>query len=174
VAAFQEIRGLDLELSGDLDGARDAYAHAIELEPDEAHALAGMGRVLRERDPGQAVAYFDRAEAADPQDPEPKLLAAQALAASGKKDEAARRLDAVLAEHPLEADAASRRAQLDLDRGVASEETVERAQRAVRFGGGAEALELLSRAHTERGESKEAKQAAERAQALREKPASSG
>jgi tetratricopeptide (TPR) repeat protein len=174
LAAFQEIRGLDLELSGDLDGARDAYARAIELEPDEAHALAGMGRVLRARDPGQALAYFDRAEAADPQDPEPKLLAAQALAASGKTDEAARRFDAVLAEHPLEGDAASLRAQLDLDRGVASEETLERARRAVRLGGGAEALDLLSRLHAQRGESEEAKRVADRAQALREKPPSSG
>lgn len=168
--AFQEIRGLDRELSGDSDAARAAYERAVELEPHNAHALAGIGRLARE--PEQAIGFFDRGAAADPTDPEPALLAARAAVAMGKTDDAARRLDALLAEHPFEADAASLRAALDLDRGIASAETVERARRAARFGGGADALDLLGRIHAKRGETEEASRLAERARAMREKQAS--
>jgi tetratricopeptide (TPR) repeat protein len=173
-AAVQEVQGFERELAGDADGARAAYARAVELDPDNAHALAGLGRLVRETDPGQAVGYFDRAAAADPSDPEPELLAARAVAASGKPDDAARRLDALLAKHPLEAEAAAFRTKLDLDRGVANAETLERARRAARLGGGADALDLLGRVHTQRGETEEASRVAERARVLREQKASKG
>jgi hypothetical protein len=78
----------------------------------------------------------------------------------------------MLLEHPFEAEAAAERARLDLERGVATARTLERARRAVRFGGGADALELLSSVHAERGEPEPAAQAAERARALREARAS--
>ena len=169
--AFQEIAGLDRELAGDAEAARAAYARAIEIDPDNAHALAGLGRLARESDPAQAIGYFDRAAASDPTDPEPELLAARAVAATGKVDEAARRLDALLGKHPLDADAAALRATLDLDRDVANDETLERARRAARLGGGVDALELLGRVHEKRGEAEEAKRVAERARALREQKA---
>jgi tetratricopeptide (TPR) repeat protein len=170
--AFQAIAGLDRELAGDAEGARAAYARAIELEPDNAHALAGLGRLAIEGDPAQAIGYFDRAVAADPSDPDPELLAAKAVAATGKVDEAARRLDTLLSKHPLEAKAALLRASLDLDRGVATDETLERARRAARLGGGADALDLLARVHEKRGEAEEAGRVADRARSLREPKAS--
>src|SRR5439155_6568304 len=80
--ALQQVRGFDLELSGDADGARAAYARALELAPDDAKALAGMGRVLREQEPDQAVSFFDRAVLADPDDPEPELDAARVVLAT--------------------------------------------------------------------------------------------
>jgi hypothetical protein len=103
-------------------------------------------------------------------------MAAQALVAAGKRDEAAQRLDALLDLHPLEAEAAALRASLDLDRGIATDQTLERARRAARLGGGADAdaLALLGRVHGQRGESKQAEQFAERARALREKANSPG
>jgi len=168
-SAFEEIAGLDRELAGDTEGAHAAYARAVELDPDNARALAGLGRLVRESDPAQAIGFFDRAATADPSDPEPELYAARAVAATGKVDEAARRLDALLSKHPLEAGAASLRATLDLDRGVATDETLERARRAARLGGGVDALELLGRVHEKRGEAEDAKRVAERAKALREK-----
>jgi tetratricopeptide (TPR) repeat protein len=173
-AAFQEIRGFDLELAGDLAAARAAYERAIALESGNARALAGMGRVLRESEPDRAVEFFDRAAAADPTDPEPGRLAAKALAAAGKTDDAAKRLEALLAQHPLDAEAAALRAQLDLDRGVASAATLDWARRAARLGGGADALDLLSRIHTQRGETDEASRVAERAKALREEKSPRG
>jgi len=167
---FQEIRGLDLELSGaPAEAARAAYARALELEPQNAGALAGLGRLALDSDPAQALGYFDRAAAADPSDPEPDLHAARALVASGNPAAAAERLDALLEQHPLEVEAALLRASLDLERGVATDRTLERARRAVRFGGGVPALELLGRVHAKRGESEQAEKVAARARALREK-----
>jgi len=173
--AFQEIRGLDLELSGaPVEAARAAYARALELEPQNARALAGLGRLALGDDPEAALGFFDRAAAADPSDPDPKLQAARALVASGQPAQAEERLDGLLWEHPLEAEAAAERAWLDLERGVATARTLERARRAVRFGGGADALDLLSRVHVERDEPEPAARAAERARALREAGASEG
>ncbi len=173
-SAFQEIRGLYLELSGAPAEAAAAYARALELGPGNPQALASLGRLASGEDPEAALGFFDRAAAADPSDPALKLAAARALVARGKLTEAEQRLDALLLEHPLEAEAASERARLDLERGVASVQTLERARRAVRFGGGADALELLSRVHAQRDEPELAARAAEEARALREAPASEG
>jgi tetratricopeptide (TPR) repeat protein len=170
---FQEIRGFDLELSGAPAAAvRAAYERAVELEPLNPQALASLGRLESSGDPEAALALFDRAAAADPADPAPKSQAARVLIASGKLAEAEERLDALLLEHPLEAEAAAERARLDLQQGVATARTLERARRAVRFGGGADALDLLSRVHTERDEPEPAEQAAKRARAIREARAS--
>jgi tetratricopeptide (TPR) repeat protein len=169
LAAFQEIRGLDLELSGaPREAARAAYTRAVELQPGNPHALAALGRLALADDPAAALDYFERAAAADPSDPEPKLEAARALVASGKLDEAAERLDALLLKHPHEGEAAAERARLDLERGTVTAGTLERAQRAVRFRGGADAFDLLSQVHEKLGEPEAAAQAAERARTLRE------
>jgi len=168
-SAVQAVRGLDLELSGaPAEAVHAAYARALELGPQNAWALAGLGRLALGEDPEAALDYFDRATAADPSDPDPKLEAARALVASGKPDQAAERLDALLLAHPFEAEAAAERARLDVERGIATPETLERARRAVRFGGGAAAYELLSQVHADRDESGRAAQAAEAARALRD------
>jgi len=171
--AFQAIHGLDLELSGaPVEETRAAYERALELEPRSAGALLGLGRLAVAEDPEAALGFFDRAAAVDPGDPEPKLLAARVLVAGSKPAQAAERLDALLLAHPFEAEAATERARLDLERGTLTPRTLERARRAVRFGGGAEALELLSRVYEQRGEPELAAQAAEQARTLRERQAS--
>jgi predicted Zn-dependent protease len=172
-SAFQEIRGLDLELSGaPADAVQAAYARAVELAPRNAQALAGLGRLAVAKDPEAAVGFFDRAAAADPSNPALKLAAARAVIAGGKSAEAEQRLDALLLEHPFEAEAAAERVRLDLERGVATPQTLERAHRAVRFGGGADALDLLSRVHALRDEPELAARATEAAKAEREERAS--
>ncbi len=167
-SAFVAIRGLHLELSGvPAESVREAYARAVELGPRNAHALAGLARLMVSDDPQAAVGLFDRAAAADPSDPAWGLDAARARAAAGDPDRAARQLDALLLEHPCEANLAVERARLDLARGVATLRTLERAQRAVRFRGGVEALEMLSQVHRARNETDQAAEAAERARVLR-------
>jgi len=174
-SALQEILGLDLELSGaPPEAVRAAYARALALGPGNAQALAGLGRLASTDDPEAAVDFFDRAAAADPSDPEPELQAAKALIASGRSDEAEQRLDALLLEHPFEVEAAAERAWLDVERGVATAQTLERARRAVRFGGGVEALELLGQVLARRDEPESAARAVERARALREARAAEG
>jgi tetratricopeptide (TPR) repeat protein len=172
---FREIRALDLELSGaPVEDVRAAYAAALERAPGNALALAGAGRLALSDDPGKALALFDRAAAADPSDPDPKLQSAEVLVARGDVAAAAERLDALLVQHPFQAEAAALRARLDLERGVATARTLERALRAARFGGGVEALELLARVHEARDDPELAAQVAERARALREATASEG
>lgn len=167
-SAFQEIRAFDLELSGaPADAVQAAYARALELGPQNAQALAGLGRLATDTDPDAALGYFDLAAAADPSDPDLKLAAARALIASGKIAEAEKRLDALLLEHPLEAAAAADRAELDLRQGIATPQTLERARRAARFGGGPDALELLSKVLTERKEPELAARAAKEAETQR-------
>lgn len=151
--ALYEIRGFQLELSGaPREAVRADYERALELDPGNPFALAGLGRLAVTDDPEGALGWFDRAAASDPTDAEAKLGAARALLASGKPEQAAERLDALLLVHPLEARAAAERARLDLERGIATDQTLERARRAVRFGGGEEARELLERATALRGE----------------------
>jgi tetratricopeptide (TPR) repeat protein len=151
--ALQAVQGLQLELSGaPPEAVRAAYEEALELSPENPWALAGLGRLALAGDPDGALGWFDRAATRDPSDPEPKLGAARALAASGKAEPAAERLDALLLAHPFEAQAAAERARLDLGRGVATARTLERARRAVRFGGGDEARELLGRVEALHGE----------------------
>ena len=61
-SAFQEIRGLNLELSGAPgDAVRAAYTRALEIEPGSAQALAGLGR-LALADDAEAAAGLARAE----------------------------------------------------------------------------------------------------------------
>ncbi len=168
-SAFQEIRGLNLELSGAPgDAVRAAYTRALEIEPGNAQALAGLGRLALADDAEAALVLFDRAASADPSDPNLQLLSARALVAAGKPELAAERLDRLLVEHPFDAEAASERARLDLERGAATDRTLERARRAVNLRHGPDTLELLSRVHLQRGEPEPAAQAAERAQKLRE------
>jgi tetratricopeptide (TPR) repeat protein len=172
--ALHEILGLSRELRGaPRDRVREAYARAVELDAGNARALAGLGRVALEGDPAQALAYFDRAAAADPSDADPLRGAAQALIASGQPQAAEARLAALLGDHPYDAAAAAQLAELQLARGLATYRTLELANRAARFGGGDEALDLVSRVHGQRNEPERARQAAARARALRERQGSS-
>jgi predicted Zn-dependent protease len=167
-AELHAVQGLWLDLRGNPSGEIEAaYAKALELDPANASALAGLGRLALGRNPDEAVALFNRAVDADPGGVDARRGAAQALAASGRTSEAEKRLRGLLSEHPYDAGAAAALAQIQLDRGAASERTLELAQRAVRFGGGAEALDLLSRIHKARNEPESASEADARARALR-------
>ncbi|MGE4608344.1 MAG: hypothetical protein AAEJ52_16515, partial [Myxococcota bacterium] len=106
--------------------------------------------------------------AAAPLDPDPGWAAAQALIAAGKSPEAEARLGELLAKHPYEARAAAALVEMRLERGDAGERTAELAHRAARFGGGIEALDLLSRVHRSRDEPGLAEAVEARARALRD------
>lgn len=164
-----EIAGRHLELAGaSTELARAAYSQAVQIDPDNARALAGLGRLVRQEDPERALDLFERAVEADPSEAEPALAAARVLQAQGREDEAEQRLEALLDRHPFEAEAASASVELDLARGRATAETLERARRATRFGGGAAAWDRLARVHAALGEPDRSREAAETAQQLRE------
>jgi tetratricopeptide (TPR) repeat protein len=163
---FHEILGLAAEMAERPEDARKAYSRALELDPGYVQALVGLGRLDRE-DPERALAHFERALEKAPTDLEAMRGAAEALIAAGRRDEATPRLEALLAEHPYDAAAAQALADLSLARGD-TDRALSLAQRAVRFRGGPEALDLLGRIHAQRGESELATRAAERARALRD------
>jgi tetratricopeptide (TPR) repeat protein len=168
-AVFQEIHAHDLELSGaSPESVRAAYAHAVELDPTNALALVGLGRLTAPSDPPAALDFYDRALAADPDLVDATMNSASLLAELGRSGEAEIRLDALLRQHPFETDVAMQRASLDLADDSVTDDTLERATRAVRFGGGAEALELLSQVYSARGDDELSAQASERALAVRE------
>jgi tetratricopeptide (TPR) repeat protein len=167
---LQEVRARDLELSGaPADDVRAAYTRAVELKPGYAPALEGRGRVaLRDGDLEAAIDFFDRAGAADPSDPDPRVEAARLRVELGRVDEAAAVLDAVLDEQSWAGRAAAARVAIDLSRGSVSERTRDLATRAVRFGGGADDLEALAKVYAALGDAELAQQARDRAKRVRE------
>ena len=167
-----EIQGLHLELGGAAAGAAEAaYRRALELAPRNDHALAGLARALVESDPGESLSLLDRAAALDPSETSYPLAAARILRAAAKTEQAAQRLEALLRSHPLDRNATLELASLDLERDTATPRTVELARRAVKLRGGAEALDLLSRAHAQLDQPEEAAAAAARAARIRERAA---
>jgi tetratricopeptide (TPR) repeat protein len=173
IAVVHEIRGLWLVRSGASEAeVRSAYERALELDPDNARAMAGLGLALLGADPERALMLLERASEADPGDAEAGRAAAAALRALGRPREAEVRLEGVLLDNPYDAATATALVEFRLERDAATEEpTLEFAQRAVRFGGGADALDLLSRVYRERDDEERATRAAARARALRERQA---
>jgi tetratricopeptide (TPR) repeat protein len=169
-AAFHAIRGLHRELSGAAaEAVRAAYARAVELDPNDAWALAGLGRATVASDPTEAVALFDRAAAADPTEPEYLLAGARAALSAGKAEPAERRLMLLLGKFPMEGEAAAELVALDLRRERVTQKTVDWARRAARFGGGVEAYEQLSQVYARLEQPKLAEEAAKRARILRDR-----
>jgi tetratricopeptide (TPR) repeat protein len=173
-SVFHELNGLHLELAGSADAARAAYRRAVELDPRNPGALAGLARLALASDPAAALALFDRAAAADPEDPEPALGAARALRAAQQFDQASKRIDALLHEHPYEGKAAAEQVAMDLERNTVTARTLDRANRAVRFGGGVDSLDQLSEVHARLGQNEDAARIAARAKLIREKQAEPG
>ncbi|MBW1687770.1 MAG: tetratricopeptide repeat protein, partial [Deltaproteobacteria bacterium] len=160
---FNEIRGIALEQSGSPgEEVRAAYQRVLELDPENALALAGLGRLAT--DPEEALGLYTRAAEADPADPAPQRAAAELLVRLDRREEAERRLAELLREHPYDAAAAARLAELRLEREAETDRTLELARRAVRFGRGPEAYELLARVHQRRGEAELASEASLRAE----------
>jgi tetratricopeptide (TPR) repeat protein len=174
-AVFYELRGLHLELGkAASDAVRAAYARAVELDPQNAGALSGLARLTLASDPAAALSFFDRAAAADPTDPAASLGAARALRAMKRPDEAERRLDALLFLRPVEAGAAAEQVALDLERNSVTQKTLERAKRAVRFGGGLPAMEQLASVHERLGQKEEAARIAQRVKLFKEQASGAG
>ena len=123
-----------------------------------------------EQDPEQALALYDRAAASDPGDADLLRAGAATLIGLGRVEAAEERLETLLLQHPYDREAAELLVGLLLERGVGSDRALELAGRAVRFRGGADALDLKSRVHELRGEANQAAEASARARQLRNGP----
>jgi tetratricopeptide (TPR) repeat protein len=154
-AAFHELRGRALRAAGDPAGAREALARSLELEPERAGALVELAALSAEQgDRDTAIALYDRAARAKPDEADAAWAAIQLLAASGDGTEIEPRLEALLARHGTHAAAANLLAQRLAERDP--ERAFAMARRAVRFRGGPDALATLGRMQLERGEAERA------------------
>jgi tetratricopeptide (TPR) repeat protein len=154
-ALFHELRGRALRGAGETEAAQGALQRALELEPERAPALAQLAALAAEQgDRDTAIALYDRAALADPEDASHARDAIELLSAPDDGVELERRLEALLARHPTHAAAAERLArrlsERDPDRAIAL------ALRAVRLRGGPDALDTLGRIQLARGDAESA------------------
>ena len=178
VARFHALRGQALAAARKNDAARAAYERALALDPKNAPALLGLGRLeVAEGHLDAALARYADAVAAqgevDLGDPTPWREDAELLLAQGRKDEAIARLEDLLLHDPYDGGAAARLAVLRADSEQTRDEALSLAKRAVFFGGSPEAWEALAQVQTARGDSEQAalaKSRAERARAGHEIP----
>jgi tetratricopeptide (TPR) repeat protein len=112
-SARQEFeRGLELE-EADPDAARQAYAHAIELDPDLIDAYVNLGRLLHEaEDPRAAIERYEAALLRAPHEAVAHFNLALALEAVRELARAAEHYRQALASDPDFADAHYNLAQL--------------------------------------------------------------
>jgi len=164
-AEFHVLRARALAATGGAPEAIDAaYQLALELDAENATALADLGRAREKAgDADGAVAFYDRAAEADPADPDHPAAAARVLLAHGNTADAERRLEDMLQRHPRDARAPVQLAASLLRRGADLDRAFALARRGVQFRGGAEALEMLGWAHLEREQFGEATKAFQRA-----------
>jgi predicted Zn-dependent protease len=174
VAVFHELNARALDASGAADEVvRASFERAVALDPQQASALAGLGRLAAEAgEVDAALALYDRAAEADSDAANYAYAAAQLLIREGKSEEAERRLAVLLVHHPHHAKAADDLARLLVAQGRDLDRALVLAQRAIRFRGGPEAFETLGWVRLERGESESAVEALRHAVELRPESAS--
>ena len=116
-AVFFELQGSALSTEGKADRARASYERALEMESTNWRALSGLAALTEKAgDSTKALALYDRAIVASPEDPGP-ALAAIALVREQDPEDTVSRLVRFLDLHPRTASAANELAGLLADRG---------------------------------------------------------
>jgi tetratricopeptide (TPR) repeat protein len=153
-AAFHELRAAALRAAGKpATQTREALERALELEPERFLALVALAELAADGGAAdEALALYDRAAAANPNDPGAAWAAIELLVSSARDTEVEGRLEALLDVHGYHAGAASLLARRLVERGENLELANAMARRAVRFQGGSEALATLGWVQLERGE----------------------
>jgi len=161
-ADFNEIEAALLERS-DADPAaiEAAYQAALALDGRQPQALEGLARQLEANgDSEGALELYDRATHAAPESTSAARRAARLAGRTLGEAAAEKRWTALLDEHPWDHEAAEVLAALRRTRGELDATTLDYAERAVMFGGGAEARALLVAVHEARGEKERAAEVA--------------
>ncbi len=133
-ALFHELRGRALRALREPARAREALQRSLELEPERAAALAELAALTAEEgDRESALALYDRASRAHPEEAAYPWAAIQLVATTEDAAELERRLEALLARHGTHAAAAELLAERLLTRDPERASRLKR--RALRFRG---------------------------------------
>jgi tetratricopeptide (TPR) repeat protein len=153
-AAFHALRArVLLAAGGSVEEARASYERALELSAEDAWALAGMAELMaREGARQEAIALYDRASVADPDEIEYERAAIALLQAAGRTEDAEARLVALVVRNPRDARAAFALAKSLAERGGDLDRALSYAKRAAYFIEVPQAQEMLGRIHLQRGE----------------------
>jgi tetratricopeptide (TPR) repeat protein len=163
-ARLHELRGVVQGRAGDAAAARSAFERALELDPKSAHALAGLGTLRGQAGEfDAAIDFFDRADAIDPGDGSYAYSAAQISLAAGRREEAIRRLRAVVERHPALAGARNDLAFLLAEDGKELDLALQLAEAARKRDPSPDVLDTLGFVHLQRGEAKQAVEVLEQA-----------
>jgi predicted Zn-dependent protease len=161
--SLHRIRGQALLWAEQPDRAEAAFARAIELDPGDAEALIALAHLKANRgEVLEALALYDGAANATPDDPEPRFEAALLISREPAPDaraRAERQLRELLAAHPTHGKTASALARLAIERGETGDDAVALAVRGARFHADPAALETLGLLRLSRGENESAVQA---------------
>jgi len=157
-AVFHELRANALGAAGrPTELIHASLIRALELEPDRPGALLTLGRLESARGSLEsALSLFDRAAEADPDEPAPQWAAVLSLLNAEREADVEARLRKLLSTHSEHRPAvellARRLSTSDKDLGEAQL----LAERAVRLGGGADALVTLGRIYHLQGNTQRA------------------
>ena len=100
-AVAAALRGYGLEqIAAEQAMARTAYEEALKADPRNPDALAGLGRILSTESPRAALAFYDRAIEAEPDNVATQRAAARLLRQLGETEQARDRLQQALATWP--------------------------------------------------------------------------
>nr|MBC8340743.1 tetratricopeptide repeat protein [Pseudomonadota bacterium] len=149
-ATLREIAARDLELGGGSDDdVRAAFNDVLEIDPDNARAHSGLGRLAtKAENHEEAFASYSRAASTSESETAASVDAARALLALGRASEAVERLVAVVGLAPFHAVASGLLADQRLADGNSDEKTLDYAMRAVRFGRTVDDLDRLAKVFT--------------------------
>ncbi len=168
-AQLHEVHANALHAAGrPRDEIERALTHALEIDPRSTAALAGLARLASESGGvDEAIALYDRAAAADPEETSPAWNAIELLLASGREEAIDRRVEELLSRDPIHTGALNLRVRRLLAEGGDLAVAASLARRAVRFGGGPEALITFGLVAIERDEFTRALRSLQRAAQVR-------
>lgn len=163
-AAFHDVLGRVLFVTGRGNEAVASFDRALELDGDYAPALEGAARLrIAAGDPAAGAELLERATKADPANSSYPLQAAELHLAAGDEKAAEASLRETLRRNPVQPAASNNLAWILADRGDSLDEALRLATRASEADASAPVLDTLGWVHYRRGEYPQAVSVLERA-----------
>jgi len=152
-ASLYEIQGTVLVNAKRYPEASKSLEKALQLDPSQGRAKTGLAQIAAENgDPKKAIALYDEAAKALPQDVTPAYLAAQLVLASGDRVGAKQRLEEVVRRDPGHAASRNDLAWLLAESNQDLDRALQLAEAAHKIDPRPEVTDTLGWVHLQRGE----------------------